>query len=92
MRLKVHNTAEYPLEPLCRPYNNQALLAWNRFLQTVSQHPFCLKGDNFYISMKGVLTPLNREVETIDALVAKLEVCIRENSSSEEPLFLYLEN
>ena len=71
---------------------NQALLAWNRFLQTVSQHPFSLKRDNFYISMKGVLTPLNREVETIDALVAKLEVCIRENSSSEEPLFLYLEN
>ncbi|MDO8519434.1 MAG: diguanylate cyclase [Deltaproteobacteria bacterium] len=70
---------------------NTALVAWERLLQTVSEHPFRLKGDNFYISLKGVLTPLNHEVETIDALLAKMESCMEENASSEDSLRLFLE-
>lgn len=71
---------------------NQALIAWERLLQTVAEHPFALKGDNFYVTLKGVLTPLNREVEAIDSLLAKLEDCMKQNTSSEESLFLFLEN
>ena len=70
---------------------NQALMAWERLLQTVAEHPFSLKGDNFYISLKGVLTPLNREVEHIDNLLQKLEEDLRQNASSDESLRLYLE-
>lgn len=69
---------------------NQALTAWQRILEMISSHPFVLGQDNFYLTLKGVMTPLNAEIETLDALIVKLHSCLQKENGDSEPLRLYL--
>jgi hypothetical protein len=68
----------------------QAIVAWQRILETIAGHPFILGEDNFYLALKGVMTPLNTEVETLDSLILELHNCLQKENENGDPLLIYL--
>lgn len=68
-----------------------ALATWQRIKNMVSGNPFTLGEENFCITLKGVMTELNREIEAIDRLIENLEKFMTHSEFCNEPLPLYLE-
>lgn len=71
---------------------DDARAVWKRITKHVLEFPFTIQEDNIYITLRGALTPLNKEIEALDILLKNIEEFLEQNKDKEtkQPLLLYL--